>query len=96
MKDVTPKFIVMEGLDGSGKTTQLARLEAYLGSRGRRVFVTREPTSSVTGGLLRDALSGESRRSDCEMAALVSTRTLFSISISSSIFDLPYRVIKIL
>ena len=70
MKDVTPKFIVMEGLDGSGKTTQLARLEAYLGSRGRRVFVTREPTSSVTGGLLRDALSGESRRSDCEMAAL--------------------------
>lgn len=70
MKDVTPKFIVMEGLDGSGKTTQLGRLEAYLGSRGRRVFVTREPTSSVTGGLLRDALSGESRRSDCEMAAL--------------------------
>ena len=64
------KFIVIEGLDGSGKTTQLRLLAEYLRGRGRRVFLTREPTESVSGGLLRDALSGETRRTPAEMAAL--------------------------
>lgn len=63
-------FIVIEGLDGSGKTTQLTLLESYLRERGRRTFLTREPTESVSGGMLRDALSGETRRTAAEMAAL--------------------------
>ena len=64
------RFIVFEGIDGAGKTTQIARLEAKLRAEGRRVMVTAEPTVSVTGGLLRDALGGISKRTAGEMAAL--------------------------
>ena len=64
------RFIVFEGIDGAGKTTQIARLEAKLRAEGRRVMVTAEPTVSVTGGLLRDALGGISKRTAGEMAAM--------------------------
>ena len=38
-------FISFEGIDGSGKTTQLNLLESYLKSKGRKVIITREPGS---------------------------------------------------
>ena len=66
----TAKFIVFEGIDGSGKTTQINKLCEYLESKGRKVYVTSEPTISLTGGMLRDALSGVSKRTSCEMAAM--------------------------
>ena len=64
------KFIVFEGIDGSGKTTQINKLCEYLEEKGRKVYVTSEPTVSLTGGMLRDALSGVSKRTSCEMAAM--------------------------
>ena len=64
------RFIVFEGIDGAGKTTQISLLEQKLRSEGRRVMVTAEPTVSVTGGLLRDALGGISKRTAGEMAAM--------------------------
>ena len=64
------RLIVFEGIDGAGKTTQIELLEAHLKQAGRTVYRTAEPTESVTGGLLRDALSGVSQRTACEMAAL--------------------------
>ncbi len=64
------RFIVFEGIDGAGKTTQIELLERALKASGRRVFRTAEPTESVSGGLLRDALGGVSKRTACEMAAL--------------------------
>ena len=64
------RFIVFEGIDGAGKTTQIDLLTKYLQSKGRRVYRTAEPTESVSGGLLRDALSGVSKRTACEMAAM--------------------------
>lgn len=64
------RFIVFEGIDGAGKTTQIDLLTKRLQAEGRRVYRTAEPTESVSGGLLRDALSGVSMRSSCEMAAL--------------------------
>lgn len=64
------RFIVFEGIDGAGKTTQIERLAQTLRAEGRRVLVTAEPTASVTGGLLRDALGGIAQRSAGEMAAL--------------------------
>ena len=64
------RFIVFEGIDGAGKTTQIELLEKHMRANGRRVFRTAEPTESVTGGLLRDALGGVSKRTACEMAAL--------------------------
>ena len=64
------RFIVFEGIDGAGKTTQIELLEQALRAEGRLVFRTAEPTESVSGGLLRDALGGVSKRTACEMAAL--------------------------
>ena len=64
------KFIVIEGLDGSGKTTQLRALAANLKAMGRAVAETAEPTASATGGLIRDALSGFTPRTGTEIAAL--------------------------
>ena len=64
------RFIVFEGIDGAGKTTQIERLASRLRSEGRKVAVTAEPTASVSGGILRDALGGLQKRTDCEMAAM--------------------------
>lgn len=64
------RFIVLEGIDGAGKTTQAERLEEYLTSRGRRVLRTAEPTSFPTGVALRRALGGKETKTECEMATL--------------------------
>ena len=64
------KFIVIEGLDGSGKTTQIRALGKRLRALGRMVAETAEPTASATGGLVRDALSGLTPRTGTEIAAL--------------------------
>lgn len=64
------RFFVLEGIDGSGKTTQAERLEQHLLARGRRVMRTAEPTELPTGVALRNALSGRVKKSECEMAVL--------------------------
>ena len=64
------RFIVIEGLDGSGKTTQIRLLRERLRAMGRQVTETAEPTQSATGGLIRDALSGLTPRTGTEIAAL--------------------------
>lgn len=64
------KFIVVEGLDGSGKTTQLRLLEAHLRNKGLSLDVTAEPTTSALGGMIRDALCNYPPRSSSEIAAL--------------------------
>lgn len=64
------RFIVFEGIDGAGKSTQISLLREKLISEGRKVFLTAEPTQSVTGGILRDALSGNYERSASELASM--------------------------
>ncbi len=64
------RFIVFEGIDGAGKTTQIKMLAERLEAQGRTVHITAEPTGSVTGKMLRRALSGEDKRTTAEMAAL--------------------------
>ena len=56
-----PVFVVLEGIDGSGTTTQLSRLEAHLQARGRRVLATREPSAGPVGRLVREILLGQHR-----------------------------------
>lgn len=51
------RFIVLEGVDGSGTTTQAAILGEALALRGHVVDVTREPTDGPVGRLLRSALT---------------------------------------
>ena len=50
-------FIAIEGLDGSGGTTQVSRLASLVEARGREVIRTREPTSGPVGKLIRRALA---------------------------------------
>jgi dTMP kinase len=47
------KFITVEGIEGAGKTTQLAFMQAYLRRRGRSVVLTREPGGTTLGEELR-------------------------------------------
>jgi dTMP kinase len=50
------KFITFEGLDGSGKSTQLQRLAASLRDRGLDVLITREPGGTEVGENIRRLL----------------------------------------
>lgn len=50
------RFIVLEGLDGCGKSTQARRLVAWLEARGRRVLHTREPGGTALGERVRELL----------------------------------------
>jgi len=52
-------FIVFEGIDGSGTTTQLSALAEVLTSRGVCFRTTAEPTSRPEGQLIRRILKGE-------------------------------------
>lgn len=49
-------FITLEGPDGSGKTTQIKRLAAWLGSRGIPPVITRQPGGTATGDRIREIL----------------------------------------
>jgi dTMP kinase len=49
-------FITLEGLDGSGKTTQIKRLAAWLNKRGLEPVVLRQPGGTATGDRIREIL----------------------------------------
>lgn len=57
-------FITLEGLDGSGKTTQIKRLAAWLNRRGLEPVVLRQPGGTATGDRIREILL------DCRSGAL--------------------------
>jgi dTMP kinase len=50
------KFITFEGLDGSGKSTQLEKLARVLRAHGSSVVVTREPGGTATGEKVRSLI----------------------------------------
>jgi dTMP kinase len=49
-------FITFEGLDGSGKTTQIKRLAAWMQKRGHSPVLTRQPGGTATGDRIRALL----------------------------------------
>ncbi|MFT3742681.1 MAG: dTMP kinase [Pyrinomonadaceae bacterium] len=65
------KFITFEGIDGSGKSTQLKMLEAVLRSRGVDLIITREPGGTALGRALREAFL-ETTEQVAPMAELLS------------------------
>jgi dTMP kinase len=70
-------FITFEGLDGSGKTTQINRLAAWLNKRGHGALITRQPGGTATGDRIR-ALVLDSRSTGlapmAEMALMFADR----------------------
>ncbi len=54
----TGLFIALEGGEGSGKSTQVRRLEAWLVERGLRVVATHEPGATPVGQTIRTIVLG--------------------------------------
>ena len=52
----SPMFIVFEGVDGAGKTTQLTQLVKWLEQRGTSVVTCKDPGSTKLGEALRSIL----------------------------------------
>jgi len=51
-----PSFIVIEGIDGCGKDTQIERLQTYLEDKGRRTIKVTDPGTTDAGNILRAVL----------------------------------------
>ncbi len=71
-------FIVLEGLDGAGTTTQLGLLAESLTAAGHRVTTTREPSDGPIGVRIREALRGELTRAGGERLEPESMALLFA------------------
>ena len=63
-------LIALEGLDGTGKSTQAGRLAGWLKERGRKVVLTAEPSPGPLGEMVRRGLGQEEAFSPGVMALL--------------------------
>jgi len=68
----TGRFITLEGGEGAGKSTQIARLSEWLRQKGRTVVTTREPGGSPGAEMIRKLLvEGPAERWDGTTEALL-------------------------
>lgn len=70
MNNTQGKFFVFEGIDGSGKSTQVKLLAERLEAQGRKVYTTCEPTDGAIGTFIRQILRGGEKASEKTIAAL--------------------------
>jgi len=63
-------FIALEGIDGSGKTSQAKRLAETLACLGHKVYATFEPTNEYIGSILRNILRGNMKADERVIAGL--------------------------
>jgi dTMP kinase len=63
-------FLTFEGLDGSGKSTQLRLLVGWLETRGEKILVTRQPGGTRIGDRIRGLLLDSKADSPAPMAEL--------------------------
>ena len=64
------KFLVFEGIDGSGKTTQIRQIHQRLVKQGRNAVATCEPTDGPVGSLIRKMLAGSVETDQLTIASL--------------------------
>jgi dTMP kinase len=63
-------FIAFEGIDGSGKSTQVKRLAQRLESEGQKVYTTCEPTEGPIGRMIREIFNHRMEGDQRTIAAL--------------------------
>lgn len=68
------RFITFEGMDGAGKSTQIARAANWLRDRGHVVLLTREPGGTQLGEALRGLVLHESMHPDTEVLLMFAAR----------------------
>ncbi|MDP3988311.1 MAG: dTMP kinase [Candidatus Levybacteria bacterium] len=68
------KYIIVEGIDGSGKTTQVEKLCEYFQKQGKEVVCTREPRKvGLIGDLIQKVLLGKTKLPPAAFQYLFST-----------------------
>lgn len=70
----TGKLVIFEGLDGSGKTTQISLLSNYLKGIGQNVVTTREPGGTALAEHLRNLMLNEEMDGTTEMLIAFAAR----------------------
>src|SRR5262245_7385827 len=73
-------FIAFEGLDGSGKTTQVKLLAEKLKEQGLKIYTTAEPTTSPIGQIIRDIFKHKMEADHRTIAALYAADRLDHIT----------------
>lgn len=75
------KFVVLEGVGGSGKTTQIKKADEYLKEKGYEVIVTREPGGVEASEIIRDLVfrlkSEGVANADHQMALFFASRKIW-------------------
>lgn len=71
------KFITIEGIEGAGKSTQLAFIQRYLTEKGKTLTITREPGGTNLGEQIRTLLltpTKDGMASDTELLLMFAAR----------------------
>lgn len=92
-------FVVFEGLDGAGTTTQAQRLVASLQASGRPAHFTREPSDGPIGTLIRQSLGKRLVRPDGQRLTPETLALLFAADridhLASEVFPLLERGVTV-
>ena len=64
-------FIVFEGIDGSGKSTQSKMLKKHLEKKSYKTFLTQEPSNSAIGKLIKKSINSGKKNISNEAIALL-------------------------
>lgn len=68
--DQKGRFFVFEGIDGSGKSTQIHLLKEHIEAKGIRCLETKEPTDGPIGSLVHQCMTGRTTADEQTLAAL--------------------------
>ena len=72
-------FIVFEGIDGSGKSTQISLLQEHIQEHSINCMTTMEPSNGPIGTLLRQFLSGRIKGEETTLTALFAADRLLCL-----------------